>query len=115
MKRTPLRRRNPLRRVPRATVEAFDRLLANIVWDRKPRKRLRKVGARSKREAPALAAGRKAALERAGHRCERCGKTRGLHCHHKVRRSRAPGWAGLHKAGNLEVLCAACHRKEHDG
>ncbi|MBC8426791.1 HNH endonuclease [bacterium] len=54
---------------------------------------------------------RRAALRRAGHRCESpgCGRTRFLEVHH--RRVRAKG--GGHDLANLQVLCSACHRHAH--
>jgi 5-methylcytosine-specific restriction endonuclease McrA len=74
------------------------------------------MGARARREQPALRAGRKAALERAGGRCETCGVgSRSLDVHHVIRRSRAPGWVGLHAAENLKALCRACHDAIHSG
>jgi len=56
---------------------------------------------------------RRAALVRAGHRCETpgCGRTRFLEVHHV--KPRAAG--GGNKPGNLRVLCAACHALAHRG
>ena len=54
------------------------------------------------------------ALARAGSACERCGSARDILIHHEdgnghgVPRSRQN-----HALSNLEVLCRACHRKEH--
>lgn len=51
-----------------------------------------------------------AVRERAGHRCERCGKPgRPLHTHHKVPRHQG----GNHRLDNLVVLCEECHRRQH--
>ena len=80
--------------------------------------RLRKVGARAKRDAGALAEFRIAVLARADGRCERCVRTdRALHAHHIVGRGRAPGWALLHDAAvNGAALCCGedgCHALVH--
>lgn len=72
--------------------------------------RLRQVGARAKREAAALALFRRAVLERAGGRCERCGKAGRLHAHHIRPRSRG----GKHELANGAALCPACHGSTHD-
>lgn len=50
---------------------------------------------------------RAAALERAGHRCERCGKGPPLEAHHPDRDRWNPD-------ARLEVLCRGCHIEEHD-
>lgn len=77
-------------------------------------KGLKAKGARASREADALEAGRRAALERAGWRCERCGEGMvPLHVHHVVSRARGAGWEGLHKPDNLRVLCGRCHDAVH--
>jgi ribosomal protein S27AE len=64
---------------------------------------------------------RKAALERSGYRCERCGMTNtehkerddlfggGLHVHHKVDTTEYDDMSKAHDLSNLEVLCAECH------
>jgi 5-methylcytosine-specific restriction endonuclease McrA len=54
---------------------------------------------------------RRAAMVRAGHRCEipGCGRTRFLEVHH--RRPRCQG--GGNEATNLQVLCSACHQMVH--
>ncbi len=54
---------------------------------------------------------RRAALFRAGHRCETpgCERTRFLEVHHRRPRARGGG-NGL---DNLQVLCSACHRQVH--
>lgn len=56
---------------------------------------------------------RRAALHRAGHRCESpgCGRTRFLEVHH--RKPRAKG--GGHDPANLQILCSGCHRFAHRG
>ncbi len=52
-------------------------------------------------------------LKRAGHVCERCGvssRSRALQVHHRHYRS-----VGEEQPGDLEVLCAPCHNRVHDG
>lgn len=59
------------------------------------------------------------ALAKAKHRCNRCGKKRGLEIHHRV-----PTWFFLeyvphgylylmNELCNAEVLCHSCHTQEH--
>lgn len=55
---------------------------------------------------------REVAMERAGWRCERCGKITGVTAHHKVHRARGQR---DDRVENLEVLCAEHHGKEHGG
>ena len=74
------------------------------------RKPLRRIGARAKREASALAAFRAAVLKRAAGRCERCGKAGKLHVHHIRPRSRG----GKHVLENGAALCPRDHRAVHD-
>ena len=50
---------------------------------------------------------RKACLEAAGHRCERCGAGPPLEAHHVNRDRENPNPL-------LECLCVSCHREEHD-
>lgn len=54
---------------------------------------------------------RRAALIRAGHRCESpgCERTRFLEVHHQRPRSSGGG----HETSNLQVLCAGCHQQIH--
>lgn len=87
MKRTPLRRRSPMRR------SAF---------------------LREHKQAPEILAFRVAVLARAKGRCERCGVKARLDAHHIVPRSRAPGWAGLHRPENGAALCRPCHQSVHE-
>jgi len=54
---------------------------------------------------------RKQALERAGYRCEQCGRTGRLHVHHIIPVSEG----GSHDLSNLMVLCPHCHSKMHPG
>lgn len=61
-----------------------------------------------------LRAFRAAVLARAAGRCERCGERATLDAHHIVPRSRAPGWAGLHRPENGAALCRPCHRGVHE-
>lgn len=42
-------------------------------------------------------------------KCQRCGRTEDLQCHHKVYRE---SWFDT-KEEDLEVLCGACHKREH--
>ena len=49
------------------------------------------------------------ALFRAGNKCERCGSTYMLGCHHKQHRSQG----GAHSLENIDVLCQECHAQEH--
>lgn len=69
-----------------------------------------------KPQSPARIAGqwarnRQAALERDGFQCCRCGAADRLHVHHKT--PWQPGQTDPHELGNLETLCASCHRREH--
>jgi 5-methylcytosine-specific restriction endonuclease McrA len=76
-----------------------------------PRSPLRSLGARSRREAEALADFRLAVIGRARGACERCGATgRKLHAHHVRPRS----LGGKHEAGNGFALCYPCHRGAHE-
>lgn len=132
MKRSALKRGKPLRRVAFRKKDAEDfwsgKSLAAIGYERaqdfirqfirkdqKPRMPLRKVGKRGRRARQQIEAARPIVKARAGNRCERCNGTRRLQLHHKVRRSRAPGWDGLHHPDNLELLCGGCHAAEHFG
>lgn len=54
---------------------------------------------------------RLSALARDKSRCVRCGRTDGLHVHHK--KPWKPNQKNPHALGNLETLCASCHRKQH--
>ena len=54
---------------------------------------------------------RRAALERDGHKCARCGATGRLQVHHKQDREDSGGeWDN--SLDNLETLCLSCHGKE---
>lgn len=59
---------------------------------------------------------RRAALDRAGWRCEACGRAGRLEVHHRRRVSEHPNdgdaWYDL---GNLHVLCRPCHFARHRG
>lgn len=86
---------------------------------RKKRKALARRGARSKREAEALAAFRKAVLERAGYKCERCRKPSHpvygprLEAHHRLARSQG----GSNDPSNGAALCGGpdgCHARVTD-
>lgn len=50
---------------------------------------------------------RRACFDQAGWRCERCGSL-AMECHHR------DGDRGHNGPANLEALCKACHRAEHD-
>jgi 5-methylcytosine-specific restriction endonuclease McrA len=52
----------------------------------------------------------RALFTRAGHRCEECGQTGPLEVHHKKRVSRGGG----NDLADLEAVCKACHRGEHE-
>ena len=52
---------------------------------------------------------RQRALERAGHRCEKCGSTTNVQVHHK----RKVTDGGTDSLRNLIVLCQACHSEKH--
>lgn len=59
---------------------------------------------------PEWKAKREECIEKAGHRCEKCGSGRNLQVHHpKYERGKLP-W----EYDDLIVLCASCHRGEHD-
>lgn len=139
-RRKPLRAK-PIKRVPRETVRAFDKMLDAIEFDPpkgdemafvggKPirarmlvvflkgwaplgmkRKPLSKRGARSKREAPDLAKFRKAVLAKTGGACARCGSRKRVHAHHMRRRSKDPG---VHDPKFGAPMCSICHRLAHD-
>lgn len=47
-----------------------------------------------------------------GHRCEKCGKI-GTDVHHKEPIQTESGWKRRFDTDNLELLCIACHNKEH--
>ena len=47
--------------------------------------------------------------ERDGNRCARCGSSRNLHVHHRIRRSHG----GQDISENLITLCAECHDWVH--
>ncbi len=65
----------------------------------------------SGRESMAWSENRRRALERDGHRCVRCSSTNRLHVHHIVEWN--PDDLATHALGNLETLCAGCHRRAH--
>ena len=52
---------------------------------------------------------RRRALDRDDWRCVRCGSPLDLECHHK----RPLDKGGEHVIGNVEMLCADCHRDSH--
>jgi 5-methylcytosine-specific restriction endonuclease McrA len=47
----------------------------------------------------------------AEYRCELCGSTFRLTCHHKVARWRGKGDKRLHDTRNLMCVCVECHQK----
>lgn len=105
MKRTPLKRGTKRLQV-RKVLQRGGNLARG--------KRLRREGVRSKRERKARDLMRKAVLERAGGRCERCGRNgRRLHVHHRMGRGRGAGAPNLHSASNGVALCShvdnGCH------
>lgn len=54
---------------------------------------------------------RLAALQRDQFQCLRCGRRDHLHVHHK--KPWTPDSDDPHALGNLETLCASCHRRKH--
>ena len=54
---------------------------------------------------------RRRVLERDGWRCQVCGSSADLQVHHLKSRGRL----GDDKLDNLIVLCARCHRQQHEG
>ena len=66
---------------------------------------------RDKGEAkgPAWERQRRQAFDRAGHRCQRCGRAGRLECHHRTPISQG----GANELWNLEVMCRACHIDTH--
>jgi len=54
---------------------------------------------------------RERVLERDGHRCYICGRTKNLHLHHIIPRSQG----GPHTEDNLITLCSGCHRSVESG
>lgn len=96
-----MKRGGPLRR--RTQLTAIRALARKVT--------LRKVGARARREAANLRAFRKAILERAAGKCERCGRAcRDLEAHHRLPRARG----GAHAPSNGAGLCWQCHDSVHD-
>lgn len=53
---------------------------------------------------------RREALSHYGRKCNRCGKSYGLHVHHKTYKR-----IGCEKMVDLEVLCGGCHANHHEG
>lgn len=51
---------------------------------------------------------RKLAVQRADHKCERCGAKELLNVHHRTYQR-----LGAEYLNDLEVLCETCHRMEH--
>lgn len=74
------------------------------------RTRLRRIGARKKREMEELVEFRREVLLRAGHQCECCGGRADLHAHHRLPKSRG----GSNNPSNGACLCFRCHREAHD-
>jgi 5-methylcytosine-specific restriction endonuclease McrA len=72
------------------------------------RRRERKAAHRAYLRSPGWKTKRRAALTRAGNRCQDCGRTSGLHVHHLtyVRH-------GAELDRDLRVLCSKCHAKRH--
>ncbi|RPI52217.1 MAG: HNH endonuclease [Deltaproteobacteria bacterium] len=52
---------------------------------------------------------RKLALERDGHRCVKCGKTKGITVHHKIPFRLFATYEDANELSNLETLCRKCH------
>jgi hypothetical protein len=73
------------------------------------RKRERKAAHRRYLKSAAWKQKRRAALDRAGHRCQDCGRrAHGLHVHHLTYKR----W-GREEARDLRVLCSKCHGRRH--
>ena len=127
MKRTPLRRKKAMARTRKQKKPA-------LVWDAQwtwgthatmgqmirnaqfgvpsavVRRPLPRVGSRSKREKAELEIMRGVALDRAGGKCERCGKRAALDVHHIIPKGRGVGWPGLNTPGNAAAICRfPCH------
>lgn len=51
---------------------------------------------------------RRAALERADHKCQTCSASKNLHVHHRTYDRR-----GYEEPGDVTVLCADCHKTFH--
>lgn len=79
--------------------------------------KLRRIGARTEREADEVTDFQLAVYARADGVCERCGHRRPLEAHHIVPRGRGRGWEHLHNAAiNGAALCAGdagCHQRVH--
>lgn len=52
------------------------------------------------------------AMERAGHRCESCGSTANLQCHHTKYTWLSE--AGPNELADLAILCSSCHQAIHE-
>ncbi len=61
------------------------------------------------KKAPMTNELRKQVYRRDGYRCALCDSTRGLHCHHVVKRSQG----GPNEEWNLITLCSICHSTIH--
>lgn len=116
-RRTPLRKTSVWAKGRRVFVVGRDteagKKLLEQGFAKLPRgKPLRRVGARAKREAPALAAARAEVLARCGATperhgvgvCERCGRHATIEPHHKLRNPR------VHDPKEMAGLCRKCHR-----
>lgn len=66
---------------------------------------LQRVNYRQYLNSPAWEAKRRQALERAGQRCQTCGRRRDLEVHHNTYSN-----LGDEKPEDLVVLCLYCHR-----
>lgn len=120
MKRSPIKRGKPLSRGSKRLARGSKSLKRG--GSLKRGSRMRQVGKRGRRAAAAVQEFRRAVLERAAGRCERChlrpfeGLGGELEAHHIVPRSAAPGWDGLHKPANGAALCGGpdgCHARVH--
>lgn len=113
MKRSPIKRGKPLHRGSKRLARGSKSLKRG--GSLKRGSRMRQVGKRGRAIREELASVRAEVLERARHRCERCGSQLALHVHHRLPRSRG----GKHEPANLAVLCGApaggCHGAVHAG
>jgi 5-methylcytosine-specific restriction enzyme A len=74
-------------------------------WPTDPESRRR---SRATYDDPVYRRNRKAALARAGRRCERCSSPLRLQVDHRIPVSQG----GTHDLANLQVLCVTCHGRK---
>lgn len=64
-----------------------------------------------RQESSPYSIARKAAMERDGHKCQYCGATENLTCHHVMPKWKYPEFYS--DVDNLAVLCVRCHESYH--